>query len=235
VASARPGPSWFPGLTPARRSRSGSHAACGTVSAPMPPAPVGRAPSLKSRRAPGRLRRLGQHWATGTVAALAVTGASAISWLEPLQVRTLDLIQRLGGQRFPPEVVIVGIDDAAFEKLGARQPIPRAYLARVLRGLGRSGAAVVGFDIARGAAPRRRPRVAGGARGDGDAGGARAAEPRVGGARDRDAPHGDRDSHGRRQRERAVDLLDVFHWVILAAMSGAGRRGRAGATISWGP
>ena len=106
---------------------------------------VGGAPA---RRSSGRLRRLGQLWLTGAVAAMAVTAASALGWLEPLQVRTLDLIQRLGGQRFPPEVVVVAIDEAAFETLGARQPIPRAYLARVLRGLDRSGAAVVGLDIA---------------------------------------------------------------------------------------
>jgi adenylate cyclase len=96
----------------------------------------------------GRARRLGQLWITGAVAAAVVTGASAVGWLEPLQVRTLDLLQRLGGQRFPAEVVIVAVDEAAFEKLGARQPIPRAYLASVLRGLDRSGAAVIGLDIA---------------------------------------------------------------------------------------
>ena len=96
----------------------------------------------------GRLRRLAQLWAAGAVAAVAVTAASALGWLEPIQVRVLDLLQQLGGQRFPPEVVIVAIDQTAFERLGARQPIPRAYLASVLRGLERSGAAVVGLDIA---------------------------------------------------------------------------------------
>lgn len=79
---------------------------------------------------------------------MAVTAASVLGWLEPLQVRTLDLVQHLGGQRFPPEVVVVAIDEAAFERLGARQPIPRGYLASVLRGLDRSGAAVIGLDIA---------------------------------------------------------------------------------------
>ena len=78
------------------------------------------------RRSSGRLRRLGQLWVAGAVAAIAVTAASALGWLEPIQVRALDLVQQLGGQRFPPEVVIVAIDEAAFEKLGARQPIPRA-------------------------------------------------------------------------------------------------------------
>ena len=109
---------------------------------------VTREPSVSPRRTSGRLRRLGRLWATGALAAVAVTAASALGWLEPLQVRTLDLIQHLGGQRFPPEVVIIAIDEAAFETLGARQPIPRGYLARVLRGLDRSGVAVVGLDIA---------------------------------------------------------------------------------------
>src|SRR5262249_31848590 len=99
------------------------------------------------RRRSGRFRRLCQLWLTGGVAAVVVTAASALGWLEPIQVRTLDLLQRLGGQRFPSEVVIVAIDEAAFEKLGARQPIPRAYLASVLRGLGRSGVGVIGLDI----------------------------------------------------------------------------------------
>jgi CHASE2 domain-containing sensor protein len=109
------------------------------------PAPPRSTPA--SCRSSGRLRRLCQLWLTGGVAAVAVTAASALGWLEPVQVRTLDLLQRLGGQRFPPEVVIVAIDEAAFEKLGARQPIPRGYLASILRGLDRSGAAVVGLDI----------------------------------------------------------------------------------------
>ena len=113
----------------------------------MPEAEPRRSASPPWRSA-GRLRRLAQLWAAGAVAAVAVTAASALGWLEPIQVRVLDLLQQLGGQRFPPEVVIVAIDQTAFDRLGARQPIPRAYLASVLRGLERSGAAVVGLDIA---------------------------------------------------------------------------------------
>jgi len=41
----------------------------------------------------------------------------------------------------------VAVDSAAFERLGGRQPIPREYLARVVRGLSRCGASVVGIDI----------------------------------------------------------------------------------------
>jgi adenylate cyclase len=84
----------------------------------------------------------------GIAASLLVTAASVVGYLEFLQVRALDLLLRLRGQQFPSEVVIVAIDDEAFGSLGKRQPIPRDYLARVLRGIQRSGAAVVGVDIA---------------------------------------------------------------------------------------
>ncbi len=92
--------------------------------------------------------RLLQLWGVGIACSLLVTGASALGYLEFLQARTLDLLLHVQGQRFPSEVVIVAIDDAAFESLGRRQPLPRAYLARLLQGLRRSGARVVGLDVA---------------------------------------------------------------------------------------
>jgi adenylate cyclase len=81
------------------------------------------------------------------LASLAVTAASALGYLERLQASALDLILVLGGQRFPRDVVIVAIDDAVFDALEQRQPIPRQHLARVVRGLQKSGAAAVGLDI----------------------------------------------------------------------------------------
>lgn len=92
--------------------------------------------------------RLFQLWGVGVAASLLVSGASAMGYLEAVQARALDLILWLRGQQFPSNVVIVTIDDKAFEALGHRQPIPREYLARLLRALQRSGAAVVGLDIA---------------------------------------------------------------------------------------
>ena len=62
-------------------------------------------------------------------------------------MRALDLLNALQGRQMPRDVVLVAVDDAAFEGLGRRQPIPRQYLARVVRGLAKSGAAVVGIDI----------------------------------------------------------------------------------------
>jgi adenylate cyclase len=92
----------------------------------------------------GRLLPL---WAVGLVAALLVSVASALGSLESWQVHALDLLQRLQGRRLPHDVVLVAVDEAAFEGLGRRQPISRRYLARVVRGLQKSGAAVVGIDI----------------------------------------------------------------------------------------
>jgi len=94
-----------------------------------------------------RRARLLQLWAVGLLAACAVTGASAMGYLESLQARALDLLIYLQSPRQPSGLVIVAIDDAAFDALGRRQPLPRDYLARVLRGVTRAGAASVGFDI----------------------------------------------------------------------------------------
>jgi adenylate cyclase len=62
-------------------------------------------------------------------------------------VLALDLLQQLQPPAQPGDVAIVAVDSAAFERLGGRQPIPREYLARVVRGLSRCGASVVGIDI----------------------------------------------------------------------------------------
>jgi adenylate cyclase len=94
-----------------------------------------------------RKSRLLQLWTAGALVSLLVTGASALGYLEPLQTRAVDLLLFLRGARFPSTVVIVAIDDDAFESLGRRQPLPRSYLASLVRGLQRSGAAVVGLDV----------------------------------------------------------------------------------------
>jgi adenylate cyclase len=94
-----------------------------------------------------RRARLLQLWAVGLVAAGAVTGASAMGYLESVQARALDLLIYLQSPRQPSGLVIVAIDDAAFDALGRRQPLPRDYLARVLRGVARAGAGVIGLDI----------------------------------------------------------------------------------------
>ncbi|MBI3825972.1 MAG: adenylate/guanylate cyclase domain-containing protein [Candidatus Rokubacteria bacterium] len=99
-----------------------------------------------------RRRRLLQVWAVGFAASVVVTTLSAGGYLESTQARGLDLLLRLRGASLRSDVVIVAIDDRDFEALGQRQPISRDYLARIVRGLRRAGAVVVGLDIAFGVA-----------------------------------------------------------------------------------
>lgn len=112
-----------------------------------------RLPTLKRRR--NRLgpwwrthrRRLLQFWAVGIGASVLVTAASMLGYLERTQARTLDLLMRLRGSQLVSDVVVVAIDEDAFDSFGQRQPMPRDYLARVIRGLHRAGAATVGLDV----------------------------------------------------------------------------------------
>jgi CHASE2 domain-containing sensor protein len=86
-------------------------------------------------------------WAVGLAASALVSAASSLNYLERWQAGALDLLHQLQGRQRPSDVVIVAIDEAAFDGLGRRQPIARDYLARVVRGVAKSGAAVVGLDI----------------------------------------------------------------------------------------
>lgn len=95
-----------------------------------------------------RQRRLLQFWALGAVVSVGMTAVSAAGYLEGTKALSLDLLLKLRGPRLASDVVIVAIDDATFDALGQQQPIPREYLARVVRGLKRGGAVVVGLDIA---------------------------------------------------------------------------------------
>ena len=94
-----------------------------------------------------RHRRLGQLWAVGLAVSVLVTAASSLGYLESWQVWALDLLQRMQGRQYPADVIIVAVDDDAFARLGGRTPLPRDYLARVIRGLAKSGPAAVAVDI----------------------------------------------------------------------------------------
>ena len=92
-------------------------------------------------------RRLLELWIVGIAVSLGVTAASALGYLDAAQTRSLDLLIRLRAPARVSDVVIVAIDDAAFAALGHRQPLSRGYIAKVIRGVQRSGAAVIGLDI----------------------------------------------------------------------------------------
>ena len=92
----------------------------------------------------GRVLKL---WAVGLVAALLVSAGSSLGYFERWQVWAFDILQQLQGRQPPHDVVLIAIDEAAFEGLGRRNPISRRYLARVVRGLQKGGVAVIGIDI----------------------------------------------------------------------------------------
>lgn len=96
----------------------------------------------------GKLRKLTRIWAIGIAASVIVTAVSQTGLFERWQAAALDFVLQLAGRQWNSDVVIVAIDDPAFDRFGQRQPIPRDYLARVLRGLQAAGASVVGMDIA---------------------------------------------------------------------------------------
>jgi adenylate cyclase len=94
-----------------------------------------------------RWARLLQLWGVGIAASLLVAGASAMGYLESAQARALDLLLRLRGRQVASGVTVIAIDDPAFESVGRRQPVPREYVAKLIRAVQRSGAAVVGIDL----------------------------------------------------------------------------------------
>ena len=94
-----------------------------------------------------RRGRLVQIWTVGLAVSVLVSAASGLGYLERFQAGAFDVLQKLQGRRNPSRVIIVAVDDDAFKKFGGVSPIPRDYLARVIRGIARSGAASIGLDI----------------------------------------------------------------------------------------
>jgi adenylate cyclase len=92
-------------------------------------------------------RRLLELWTVGIAVSVGVTAASALGYLDGAQARSLDLLMKLRDPAPVSDVVIVAVDESAFAALGHRQPLSRDYLAKVIRGVRRSGAAAVGLDI----------------------------------------------------------------------------------------
>jgi adenylate cyclase len=92
-------------------------------------------------------RRVGKALLLGVGVSLAVTGASQVGVLAGWETRAVDAFLFFRDRQPAPEIVLVGIDDDSFEALGARQPLPRNYLAAVADFLLMSGARVVVFDV----------------------------------------------------------------------------------------
>lgn len=83
----------------------------------------------------------------GFVASVAVTAVTSLGYFSGYQGKALDLYFWVRGQARAPEIVLVAIDDAAFQGLNEQQPLPRDYLAGLVRALRRSGARLIGLDV----------------------------------------------------------------------------------------
>jgi adenylate cyclase len=83
----------------------------------------------------------------GLLVSLAVTALSRTGVLAGWETRAVDAFLVLRDRVPAPEIVVVVIDDDAFQALGQRQPLPRRYVADLADFLLRSGARVVAFDL----------------------------------------------------------------------------------------
>lgn len=83
----------------------------------------------------------------GLLVSVAVTGISRLGALSGWETRAIDLFLFFRDRVPTPEIVLVLVDDDAFEQLGQRQPLPRQELAALGEFLLASGARVVGFDV----------------------------------------------------------------------------------------
>ncbi len=101
-----------------------------------------RLPELRSR---GRRFLLGL--ILGFLASAAMATVTSLGYFSGYQGKALDLYFWAQGRTRAPEIVLVAIDDVAFQRLNERQPLPREYLAGVIRGLRKSGARLIGLDV----------------------------------------------------------------------------------------
>ncbi|MDP2157169.1 MAG: CHASE2 domain-containing protein, partial [Nitrospirota bacterium] len=81
------------------------------------------------------------------VTSLMVTASSYMGYFEPVQRKALDFMVWWKEKERPSQIVIVAIDDEAFQYLGDRQPLPRKQLASLIALMKQSGAKVIGLDV----------------------------------------------------------------------------------------
>jgi adenylate cyclase len=83
----------------------------------------------------------------GLLVSIAVTALSRTGVLAGWETRAVDAFLFLRDRVPAPEIVLVVIDDDAFQALGQRQPLSRRYVADLADFLLESGAKVVAFDL----------------------------------------------------------------------------------------
>jgi adenylate cyclase len=101
-----------------------------------------RFPELRSRH-----RRFLLGLTLGFLASALVALIASLGYFSGYMGKALELYLWAQGRARATEIILVAIDDAAFSGLNERQPIPREYLAAVIRGLRKSGARLIGLDV----------------------------------------------------------------------------------------
>ena len=101
-----------------------------------------RLPQIRAR---GRRFLLGL--TLGFLASAVVATVTSLGYFSGYQGKALDLYFWMQGRTRAPEIVLVAIDDTAFQRLNERQPIPRDYLAGLIRGLRKSGVRLIAIDV----------------------------------------------------------------------------------------
>ena len=94
-----------------------------------------------------RKRRFFKSLLLGVSVSLLTSFASYMGYLQGIEAKALDLLMWLRGTVNSPQIVLVQIDDKAFENLGEKQPLPRAYLPSLISLVARGGAKVIALDI----------------------------------------------------------------------------------------
>lgn len=94
-----------------------------------------------------RKRRFIKSLLLGLGASAILSLASYLGWTEFFEAKALDALMVVRGEEKSEGILLVKIDDAAFEKLGEKQPLPRAYLASLIDVAARGGAKIVAMDI----------------------------------------------------------------------------------------
>lgn len=94
-----------------------------------------------------RKRRFFKSLLLGLGASAILSLASYLGWMDIFEAKALDVLMQVRGEQKTAGVVLIKIDDAAFEKLGEKQPLPRGYLAGLIDIAARGGAKIVAVDI----------------------------------------------------------------------------------------
>src|SRR2546428_3783761 len=105
------------------------------------------APLVWIQRLPPAKRRVVYALLVGLGVSVFVTVSSRLGSLGGWETSVVDTFLFFRQSAPSPDIVLVVVNEAAFQELGERQPLSRRYLADLAEFLTRAGARTVAFDI----------------------------------------------------------------------------------------